>query len=249
MAKTLKKGDKVEWGTSQGKTKGTVKKKLTSPTKIKGHKVAASKSNPEYLVESSKSGDKAAHKAESLKKVSKSSGTKTKKTAAKKAGSSKKSTTAKKTAKPKSSGAKKSTKSGATKRTASTKKSATAKKSAKNSSSAESQQPKDKDQVIKDFKSVVNIPPRQLERWLEQPESRKVGFKDEKKGESVGHESGRRILRILAKRRDKLSDEDLGHMQKVVGYVHRHLAQKPKGDIVASNWRYSLMNWGHDPTK
>ena len=69
MAKaTLKKGDQVEWETPQGKISGTVKKKLTSPTKIKDHQVAASKENPEYLVESAKSGKQAAHKAESLKK-------------------------------------------------------------------------------------------------------------------------------------------------------------------------------------
>jgi hypothetical protein len=69
MAKaTLKKGDKVEWETPQGKTSGTVRKKLTSPMKIKDHKVAASKENPEYLVESEKSGKAAAHRAESLKK-------------------------------------------------------------------------------------------------------------------------------------------------------------------------------------
>lgn len=69
MAENLKKGDKVEWETSQGKTNGTVKKKLTSETKIKDHKVAASKDNPEYLVETEKSGKEAAHKPESLKKV------------------------------------------------------------------------------------------------------------------------------------------------------------------------------------
>lgn len=71
MAEKLKKGDKVEWETSQGKTRGTVKKKLTAPTKIKEHKVAASKDNPEYLVESDKSGKEAAHKPESLKKAKK----------------------------------------------------------------------------------------------------------------------------------------------------------------------------------
>lgn len=69
MARSLRKGDKVEWNTSQGKTKGTVKKELTAPTKIKGHKVAASETEPQFLVESSKSGDAAAHKAESLTKV------------------------------------------------------------------------------------------------------------------------------------------------------------------------------------
>jgi hypothetical protein len=69
MADDLKKGDKVEWETSQGKTVGAIKKKLTSETQIKGHKVAASKDNPEYLVESDKSGAEAAHKPESLKKT------------------------------------------------------------------------------------------------------------------------------------------------------------------------------------
>lgn len=69
MTDKFKKGDKVEWETSQGKTEGTIKEKLTSPTEIKGHHVAASKENPEYLVESDKTGKEAAHKPESLKKI------------------------------------------------------------------------------------------------------------------------------------------------------------------------------------
>ncbi len=68
MAAELSKGDKVEWETSQGTTKGTVQKKLNSETKIRGHKVAASQDNPEYLVESDKSGKQAAHKPGALKK-------------------------------------------------------------------------------------------------------------------------------------------------------------------------------------
>lgn len=70
MADKLKKGDEVEWNTSQGKTHGTVEKKLTSETKIKDHKVAASEDDPQYLVRSDKTGAKAAHKPESLKKRS-----------------------------------------------------------------------------------------------------------------------------------------------------------------------------------
>ncbi len=69
MAKELKQGDKVEWETSQGKTIGTIKKKLTSPMKIKGHEVAASDDNPEYLIKSDKSGAESAHKPGTLKKV------------------------------------------------------------------------------------------------------------------------------------------------------------------------------------
>jgi hypothetical protein len=36
-------------------------------------------------------------------------------------------------------------------------------------------------------------------------------------------------------------------MRTVVGYVHRHLAQRPDGDVTDTRWRRSLMNWGHDP--
>ncbi|MFL6594596.1 MAG: DUF2945 domain-containing protein [Chthoniobacterales bacterium] len=70
MSKTLKLGDQVESQTSQGKTSGVVKKKLTSKTKIKTHVVAAAKKNPEYLVQSKKSGGVAAHKPRALKKKS-----------------------------------------------------------------------------------------------------------------------------------------------------------------------------------
>jgi hypothetical protein len=68
MAKALKRGDKVAWETSQGTTIGKVVAKQTKPTSIKGHKVAASKDNPEYIVESDKSGKRAAHKPGALKK-------------------------------------------------------------------------------------------------------------------------------------------------------------------------------------
>ena len=67
--KKLKIGDDVSWQSSQGKVSGKVVKKQTGPTRIKGHKVAASKSDPQYIVKSSKTGAKAAHKAGALKKA------------------------------------------------------------------------------------------------------------------------------------------------------------------------------------
>lgn len=66
--KKIKTGDKVEWDSSQGTVKGTVKKKVTAPMTIKGHNVAASKENPEYLVKSDKTGAEAAHKPGELRK-------------------------------------------------------------------------------------------------------------------------------------------------------------------------------------
>jgi Hypervirulence associated proteins TUDOR domain len=69
MAKSLKAGDKVSWDSSGGHSTGKVVKKQISPTQIKGHKVAASKDNPEYIVKSDKSGKIAAHKPSELKKA------------------------------------------------------------------------------------------------------------------------------------------------------------------------------------
>ena len=85
----------------------------------------------------------------------------------------------------------------------------------------------------------------ELEAWLATPESGSVGFKPDG-GESVGHASGRRIVRIL--RSGPAGEEDYAHMRKVVGFVRRHRAQEP-ANRVTSRWRYSLMNWGHDPLK
>lgn len=67
--RTFKAGDAVQWDHSQGSTTGKVVRKLTRPTMIKDHKVAASPDNPEYLVESDKTGARAAHKPSELRKA------------------------------------------------------------------------------------------------------------------------------------------------------------------------------------
>ena len=103
------------------------------------------------------------------------------------------------------------------------------------------------EQVVQEFDGAVNMTRKELEDWLRSDESKSVG---EGEGESKGHESGRKIVEILGKNKSDYTDEDIDHMRKVVGYVNRHQAQRPQGDVVKnSNWRYSLMNWGHDPLK
>jgi hypothetical protein len=100
-----------------------------------------------------------------------------------------------------------------------------------------------------DFHDAVNMTASELDHWLRSDESREVGQKPDGGGESTGHDSGRKIVRILGTRKADLTDDDRAHMRKVVGYVHRHLAQRPSGDVRDTRWRYSLMNWGHDPLK
>jgi hypothetical protein len=102
-------------------------------------------------------------------------------------------------------------------------------------------------EIYQAFHVLVNMSPATLEKWLDTEASQRVGFHNEGESESVGHESGRRIVQILHRKKAELTEEDYGHMRKVVGYIKRHLAQRPEGDVSKTRWRYSLMNWGHDP--
>ncbi|MFW6773059.1 DUF3140 domain-containing protein [Nocardioides sp. CPCC 205120] len=101
-------------------------------------------------------------------------------------------------------------------------------------------------EVWDDWQDAVNMTPAELEKWLATDESRSVG---QGEGESTGHRSGRRIVEIQRTNKTDLTDDDAAHMRKVVGYVARHSAQRPDGDVTDTRWRWSLMNWGHDPLK
>lgn len=105
---------------------------------------------------------------------------------------------------------------------------------------------KDKGQVWEEWRDLVNMAPAEIEDWLTTDESKAVGA-DSGDGESTGHKSGERIVQIKRTNKDDLSSEDWDHMRKVVGYIKRHKAQEPAEGIETSDWRYSLMNWGHDP--
>lgn len=98
-----------------------------------------------------------------------------------------------------------------------------------------------------EFRDLVNMQPQELEDWLETEESKSVGDSDS--AESTGHRSGRRIVEIKRTVKDDLTESDLDHMSKVCGYIKRHNAQTPDGDVSETDWRYSLMNWGYDPCK
>jgi hypothetical protein len=68
MSNALHKGEKVAWDSHGGTAHGKVIKKQETPTRIKGHKVAASKDDPQYIVETEE-GKRAAHKAGTLRKT------------------------------------------------------------------------------------------------------------------------------------------------------------------------------------
>ena len=97
------------------------------------------------------------------------------------------------------------------------------------------------------FAELVNMDAAELETWLDSEESRSVGQRTVD-GDSVGRASGRRIVAILREPESQRSEADFAHMRRVVGFIRRHRAQEP-ANTVTSRWRWSLMNWGHDPLK
>jgi hypothetical protein len=105
----------------------------------------------------------------------------------------------------------------------------------------------DKKDIYDEFKDLVNMSASELKKWLETDESKSVGQKKDG-GESTGHKSGERIIDIKETKKSDLTDDDYKHMQKVIGYIKRHSAQRPK-EVEGSDWEYSLKNWGNDPGK
>ncbi|MET9880342.1 DUF2945 domain-containing protein [Actinacidiphila glaucinigra] len=66
--RNLGKGDEVSWKSHGQKVTGKVKKKITNRTRAAGRTVDASKEDPQYEVESDKSGRSAVHKPGALGK-------------------------------------------------------------------------------------------------------------------------------------------------------------------------------------
>lgn len=103
--------------------------------------------------------------------------------------------------------------------------------------------------TLQEFEDAVNMSAQELETWLKTEESHSVGMKENEARESTGHQSGRHTVKVLQKKKSDYTEDDFNHMQRVVSYIRRHLAQKPSSDVEHSRWRYSLKNWGHDPIK
>nr|RBR02058.1 hypothetical protein FVER53263_11604 [Fusarium verticillioides] len=117
---------------------------------------------------------------------------------------------------------------------------------------------KGNDEVIQEFNEVVNMTASELEKWLKSDDSNSAGWpKEDENGETVGHDSGRKIVEILKenpkKEPEKYTDEQVEHMRKVVSYCKRHLAQETKAnndkspeEVKKTKSYASLKNWGHD---
>lgn len=107
---------------------------------------------------------------------------------------------------------------------------------------------KSKEDIYSEFYEKVNMTPSEIEKWLETDEAKESGQGSDS-GKSIGYKSGQWIIEIKRTKKEDLKEDDYEHMSKVNSYIARHSAQKPKGDVSDTTWRYSLKNWGHDPLK
>ncbi|KAF2099666.1 hypothetical protein NA57DRAFT_55611 [Rhizodiscina lignyota] len=107
---------------------------------------------------------------------------------------------------------------------------------------------KDNETVIQEFNELVNMSAQELKDWLGKDESTGSGWdKNDGSGETIGHESGRKIVQILEKNPkkdpDKYAEDDIEHMRRVVAYNKRHLAQEEKAKQDTNSKSYkSLKN-------
>lgn len=62
-------GDHVSWNTSQGRTRGTVIQRKTADFTFAGQDFTASSAEPSFIVESEKSGDRAEHRGDALRRL------------------------------------------------------------------------------------------------------------------------------------------------------------------------------------
>jgi Hypervirulence associated proteins TUDOR domain len=69
MAQEFRRGDRVEWSFRGRRVVGRVRRRLTSRTVVAERVVAASKTDPRYVVRSEKTGRETTRRPEALRKL------------------------------------------------------------------------------------------------------------------------------------------------------------------------------------
>ena len=107
----------------------------------------------------------------------------------------------------------------------------------------EAKDKEENEKAYEEFKDLVNMTASELDKWLKTEESKNTGW-DSGDGEAIGHKSGKSIVDILHKKKADLDADDYHQMHRVISYISRHKAQKPKGDLSDTKWNYSLKKLG-----
>ncbi|GAB2679814.1 DUF3140 domain-containing protein [Thalassiella azotivora] len=104
----------------------------------------------------------------------------------------------------------------------------------------------DPDALWQEFHTVVNMTSRELEEWLR---TRSAGEDAEELPDEAGTPKGQRVLAVLRKRRQDLTDDDVAVMGAVVRTVRSQRREDLEPTAGEAHWRHRLMSLGHDPLK
>ncbi|GEO03146.1 DNA-binding protein [Adhaeribacter aerolatus] len=106
-----------------------------------------------------------------------------------------------------------------------------------------------REDVYTEFKTLVNMSPLELENWLETKTSRTPGQDTCESELVIDKKISRKLIKILLKKKIMLTKGEYECMDTIVNHINQLYNHKPTNDILVSNWRYALMNLGHDPLK
>lgn len=93
----------------------------------------------------------------------------------------------------------------------------------------------------------MNCRGHEIDEWHTTPASGSVGTRAPGARWSVGQLAGMRTAELLDVPDEEWTAADHAHVRRVAGFVRRHRAQWPRGDVRDRRWRHALRNWGHDP--
>lgn len=100
------------------------------------------------------------------------------------------------------------------------------------------------DVLWEDFHAEVNVPSEQLRQWLLTRGSGETAFGPDPDLELPA--LGRRILRVLSKRKVDLTREDIEVMRDAVARIRALTAARPAAGNADDEWRRALLDLGHD---
>ena len=99
-----------------------------------------------------------------------------------------------------------------------------------------------RNEIWHDFHEVVNMSAAEIEGRLGPPSA--MGWAREQ------DQAGRRLIKVLSKRKSDLDEDDYWYMRQIVEHIDRRIARgRPGDDSEGSSWREQLMELGHDPLK
>ena len=107
---------------------------------------------------------------------------------------------------------------------------------------------KTREDIYAEFFNYINMSAQELDSWLQTAHS-KAPDEGSALELIVDKKTSKKILKILLKKKYMLTKGDYTCMEKASNDIQHIYQKKPQENTSHSNWRYALMNLGHDPTK